>query len=190
MIVFDLEIVNAVPPSDAAARLAGVTYCEGWHDHAGMGIAVVCLYDYARDSYGVFGANELPDLQRIVDRTDVVVGFNSHSFDNRVLAANKVVVPANRSYDLLAEIYAATGTRYSLDALARVNGSTGKNGSGARAPILWQEGRVTEVVNYCLQDVRLTKHLLDKVIRCGAIYAPDKSIIRLPKPGSRTPTRF
>lgn len=182
MLIFDAEIIRAIPPADANQRLDGVEYCAGWRDFPNMGLGVVALYCYARDVYRVYGGPELPALQREFDRADLIVGFNSNTFDGPLLAANEVALPQGRTYDLLAEIRAVTGRRFSLDDLAQANGGPGKNGNGADAPIAWQQGRFTEVINYCLNDVRETKRLLDSIIRRGGLYLPGKKWIYVRRP--------
>lgn len=47
-----------------------------------------------------------------------------------------------------------------------------KNGHGGFAPVLWQRGEVMAVVDYCLQDVRLTKILFHKIIEEKRIISP------------------
>lgn len=125
----------------------------------------------------VFGEQEMEDLQKFVDSHDVAIGFNNIRFDNNVLQANGVVIQPNKSYDLLKEIYSALGSYQkgcSLDAVVKANfpSSTGKTGDGALAPELWQKGFYTKVIDYCLNDVRLTKMLVDKILRSGYINNP------------------
>jgi hypothetical protein len=48
--VFDLEIIKAIPPKDAADRLDGIEYCNGWTDYQGMGISVGSLSFYDSDT--------------------------------------------------------------------------------------------------------------------------------------------
>jgi hypothetical protein len=39
----------------------------------------------------------------------------------------------------------------------------GKSGNGAQMPRLWQQGRVAEVYNHAMQDVLMTRRLLEHV---------------------------
>lgn len=182
MIIFDVEIQNAITKS-GEKRLDGINYCAGFSDFPNMGVACVCAYDYVADSYHVFGDCELDDFAALVKTADVVVGYNNLAFDNPLLAANDCPIPDSRSYDLHAEITRSLGHRISLANIAEINKLGGKNGDGALAPVLWQRGEHTRVINYCLNDVRLTKRLLDKVIRQGWLHAPDNKTIRIRKPG-------
>src|SRR6476660_2048352 len=111
MFIFDIEIKNAIPPKNFADRKADVTYCNGWEDYEGMGIAVICVWDYVADQSRVFGEETLSEFQEFANSHDIAIGYNSIRFDNNVLRANNVVIPPNKSYDILAEIYSALGSR-------------------------------------------------------------------------------
>lgn len=181
MIIYDCEIVKAIQGKNEE-RLQGIEYCEGWHDHAGMGISVICVYDYATGRYRVFCADNFPEFQELVNSTNIVVGFNSIGFDNKLCAANGLNVPAEKTYDLLAEIWAGSGltktfkfgthTGFGLEACCQANFGLKKTGNGATAPVDWQRGKIGKVIDYCLNDISLTKILLDQVIEKGFIIDP------------------
>ena len=182
MFIFDIEIKHGIAPASPAERKDGIAYCgDGWEDYQNMGVAcvVVAAYDYCFDKYRVFGESELSDFQFFVDCHDRrAIGFNNNRFDNNVLrAAGIVVIPPQKSYDLLSEIYSALGSYQKgcrLDDVVKANfpNSPGKTGNGAEAPELWQKGYYTRVIDYCLNDVRLTKMILDKILRFGYINNP------------------
>ena len=65
-----------------------------------------------------------------------------------------------------------THAGYGLDALAIANGLTGKTGHGADAPVDWQLGRYGSVIDYCLEDVRITAKLIHKVIMGDPLTSP------------------
>ena len=39
-LIYDIEIIKAIP-SKNGERITGIEYCEGWKDHANMGISVI-----------------------------------------------------------------------------------------------------------------------------------------------------
>jgi hypothetical protein len=173
MLIYDIEIKKAILGKREKVQ-QGVEYCEGWHDHAGMGISVICAYDYAQDRWHTFCDDNFDAFQRLVDSTNLVIGYNSISFDNKVCRAHGLMVPDEKSYDILVEIWKAAGLSptfnfsthlgYSLDAVIKANfPDVGKTGSGAMAPVFWQQGKIGTVVDYCLADVWLTKMLLDRI---------------------------
>jgi len=69
----------------------------------------------------------------------------------------------------MAKIYHKTGT---LDSLSQANLNMGKSGNGALAPVLFQQGKIGELVQYCIQDVYLTKNLFELALSKGELYIP------------------
>ncbi|MCY3753951.1 MAG: hypothetical protein OXG99_07675, partial [Alphaproteobacteria bacterium] len=189
----DIEIIKAIPPRNGD-REPGIEYCGGFEDHENCGVSVICAYDYATGRYRVFMEDNFAEFVALADdpASMPVIGFNSMSFDDKVLAANELAVTTN--YDLLREMWRSVGlgpefqypthVGFSLDATAKANGLPGKTGHGALAPVQWQLGEIGQVVDYCLEDVRLTKTLIDKVLRYGRLTDPrfPDRVLRLPRP--------
>ena len=182
IVIYDCEIIKAIPPKNDVDRIPGIEYCEGWNDHVNMGISVIGAYDYLDDQYHVFCEDNFMSFKNLIRNRSLIVGFNSLSFDNKLCAANNILVPDNRSYDLLVELWAADGlgpkfeypshAGYGLDQTCTVNFQCSKNGNGALAPVLWQQGKIGEVIDYCINDVRLTKLLMDAVINDVELINP------------------
>ena len=177
IIIYDCEIVKAIPNRDGS-KLEGIEYCAGWRDFANMGVSVTGVYDYVEGRYRVFCEDNRAEFEKLIAERDLFVGFNSIPFDNALLAASPFwpVPPASQCYDLLREIWAAadlgpkfdfmTHGGYGLDAVCLKNFGTRKSGDGALAPMLWQQGKIGAVIDYCLNDIFLTKQLFDAAI-CG-----------------------
>jgi DEAD/DEAH box helicase domain-containing protein len=183
MIVYDIEIINAILPKNSEDVEEGITYCQGWHDHANMGVSVIGCYDFEEDRYRVFLKDNFREFNTLQSTVGIKAGFNSIPFDNAVLRASNIAdISEHRSYDLLREIWAAAGlgpvfqypshAGYSLDAVAQANNVGKKSGNGALAPILWQRGQYGAVIDYCLQDVALTVELIRKVSSNGWLTCP------------------
>lgn len=184
-LIYDIEIVRAIPNKDGS-RLEGIEYCAGWHDHANMGVSVIGAYDYGEDRYRAFCQDNFGEFMKLVAACELLVGFNSIPFDNRVLDVElgepEWSMPADRCYDLLRETWAAAGlgpdfqypshAGYGLDAICARNFGTKKSGNGALAPVLWQRGQIGDVIDYCLNDIRLTKQLFDAVLQGRPIISP------------------
>lgn len=184
-LVYDLEIVKAILGKNEP-RLAGIEYCKGWHDHAGMGISVLCAYEYETDRYRVFCQDNLSAFVDLAKQQDLLVSFNGLAFDNKVIEAHMPGVrfeyQPEHDYDLLVETWAGAGLGptfnfrthggYGLDALCERNLGTRKTANGALAPVLWQQGAIGAVIDYCLNDVWMTKELFDLVLAQGWITSP------------------
>ncbi len=177
MIIYDLEIKRSIPDRNGS-RQDGIEYCAGWEDYANMGIACLCVYDMATKRSRVFLDDNLKEFETLALSSDCIAGFNQTRFDNYVLAAKGVQLPNERCYDLLSEIYRKLGRRksgYKLEDLAFANFRSRKPTNGANAPILWQQGKHGEVIDYCMNDVYLTYRLIDRVINCGYIFDPQNT---------------
>lgn len=189
LLLYDAEICNAIP-SRGEARLEGVKYCQGWGDHAGMGISVICAYLWD-EGYRIFLADNLAAFKALAESADTLcVGYNNRSFDDLLVARTLgTTIPENRSWDLLRAIRVARGQAPgapggpSLDTLARANFLAGKSGDGAQVPILWQQGKLGQVIDYCLNDTRQLVKLVELVL-AGRLRDPDSGrilAVALPK---------
>jgi hypothetical protein len=198
MIIYDCEIRLAIPSKDGMV-LPGVEYCQGWRDFPKMGLACIGVYDYREERYRVFCQDNFHEFQRLVYETDLVVGFNSLAFDNILCAFNGIHILKNKSYDLLAEIWAGCGLGpkfeqpshdgFGLSAVCKANFGCEKTGDGVMAPVLWQRGNIGAVIDYCLNDIRLTKMILDQVVEVGKVWDPrdGQREIEVRKPGADGP---
>lgn len=192
ILIYDLEIIHAVPGKDGDDRLPGIVYCKGWEDHANMGISVIGAYDYKEDRYRVFLRDNFPEFAHLCCNRQVLAGFNNTGFDNKVLNANEFIFPMPQieagTYDLCVQIKNAAGVDqytggYSLEKVCRANFNTGKSGGGDLAPVLWQRNRRGQVIDYCLEDVRLTRLLMDLVLHGMPVLDPTNGKeLWIPKP--------
>ena len=167
LVFYDLEIQKCIPPKGGRPP-DGLRYCNGWNDYGGMGISVVCWADlYNPPRCSTVGSPEMDEFMGAAKNADYVIGFNSSSFDDRVLDAHKI--PVMTTYDLIVEIRRAAfgstdwrktpkGFSYSLDSIGTANGMA-KTGTGELAPVLWQKGRLSELAQYCKRDVQITRRL-------------------------------
>lgn len=188
ILLYDIEIKNAIPDKKGLVY-DGIRYCQGWGDHAGMGVSVIGAWDYATKRPLVFFENDLRAFELLAQDRDLVVGFNQLGFDIKVLRAAGIDIPDEKNYDLLRAVWEGVGLGpefnprthggYGLDACCRANFGTRKTGDGALAPIWWQQGRQADVINYCLADVMLTKQLFDFVVEHHFIVDPKGSETRI-----------
>lgn len=173
-IIYDVETKRPWPSRDCTPEtFPNVEFCQGAGDHTGMGIACICAYDFLTDTYHVFLEDNLKDFQKLVDRADHILGFNSKAFDDKVCWGNGIGV--NTTLDVMEEVRHASGqprqyTRgitkkgYNVDNIAQVNFGISKTEASAMAPILWQRGEYGRVVSYCLYDVKLEKMIWERLV--------------------------
>lgn len=160
-IVFDIETSNQF--SDV-----------GSGDPAALDISVVCLYDSYTDSYHSFLQEEFTQLWKIIEKADMLIGYNSDHFDIPLL--NKYY-PGDlshiKSLDLLKEIHSALGRRLKLDSVAEATLGEKKSGHGLQAIQWWRNGEKQKVIDYCIQDVKVTKNIYDYALKHGKIKYKD-----------------
>ena len=144
----------------------------GWSNIEQLGVAVAVTHSSRDNLFRVYRAHETKTLLEELQAADCVVGFNLRGFDFRVLQPY-VDFDLNRlpNLDLLLEVKAAAGFRPSLDNLCAATLGESKSGDGVEAIGRWREGRQDEVIDYCKQDVLLTRHLhefgaREKFVRC------------------------
>ena len=159
----------------------------GSNDPASLSLAVVCIHDSETDAYTSYFEEDLPKLWPILERTDLLIGFNSDHFDIPIL--NKYYsgdLTRIRSMDLMKEIKKKLGRRIGLNAVASATLGKKKSGSGVFANVWWQRGEKQKVVDYCIDDVRLTKELYDFARAQGHIkYRDGKMLRELPLDASK-----
>ncbi|MFA7302382.1 MAG: ribonuclease H-like domain-containing protein [Candidatus Paceibacterota bacterium] len=165
-ITFDIESI-----SDSAVR--------GRVDVAEQELIVVAIHDSETGEYRAFEKEELPSLWPIIERADVLIGYNSNTFDIPLLDR---YYPGDltrlHSLDLLVEVQQVLGRRLRLQALAEATLGRGKSGDGLKAGEWWREGKKDKVKEYCVEDVRLTRELYDYALKHGVLKYKDLRTIR------------
>lgn len=125
-------------------------------------VTVVGVHDSVTNEYQSFLDTELPKLWPIFEQADMLIGFNSDSFDipilNKYYAGDLTRI---RSLDLLSEVYKVLGRRIRLESLAQATLGRGKKGDGKHAGEWWEQGLYEKVREYCIEDVRLTRELYE-----------------------------
>lgn len=151
-VVFDIETQNTFHEAGSA-------------DPAALSISLVGIYDYATDSYHSFLEHELSKLWPILEKADMLIGYNSDHFDIPLL--NKYYpgdLSKIKSLDLLKEIKNSLGRRVRLDSVAMGTFNKGKIGHGLEAITWWKNGEIEKIRQYCLEDVKLTKELYEHAL--------------------------
>lgn len=154
-IVFDIETSN-----DAI---------DGSFEPAKLDLSIICIHDSETDAYSSYTIEELPKLWPVLEKADVLIGYNSDHFDIPLLDK---YYPGDltkiRSIDLLKEIRLVLGRRLKLDNLCQATLKSKKLADGAQAVRWWREGKRDKVREYCMHDVRLTKELYEYIRANGS----------------------
>lgn len=149
-IVFDLE-------TQRSAEDVG-----GWEHRDRMGLAVGVVYDLDRAEFRVYTERQVDALISDLVRARLIVGFNVRRFDFDVLRAYADLdwnaLPA---LDILECIHRRLGFRLKLDHLAQETLGERKSADGLQSLAWFKAGEIERVIEYCKQDVLLTKRLYD-----------------------------
>ncbi len=157
-IVLDLETQNLF--SDVGGK-------ENLHK---LLVSVAGVYSYASDQFLIYREAEMPELEKLLRQTDLIIGFNIHHFDLPIL--QKYVsfdLAGIQTLDIMADIVNQVGYRVSLDDVVSSTLNNKKSAHGLLAVQYWKEGRIDELKKYCLDDVRLTRDLYEYGAKNGQI---------------------
>jgi len=136
----------------------------------------VGVYSYNQDRYLSFHESQFEEIGPLLQKAGLIIGFSINRFDIPVLEKYcKFNLRAIPRLDLLEEIELALGYRISLDLLAKANLGIGKTSHGLEAIKFYNEGRLKELEEYCLNDVKITKDLYDLAKKQGHLLVPQKN---------------
>lgn len=202
---FELESAETTVPDEAPAdskeepvyrigffdletqRLAGEV--GGWQNKHLMRVSVAVLFESPAEVTRVYREDDIPQLIRDLDNLDLVVGFNISRFDYDVL---KAYSPFDFSrlptLDILQEIHQTLGFRLSLDQLAEKTLGKNKSAEGVQAVKWFREGQWEPLIEYCRQDVLLTRDLFLHAVEKGYLLYADRRerVLRIRTPWTIT----
>ena len=164
IVTFDIETAN---------------WMDGSWTPEDLTVAVVGIHDSETDTYQCYLENELPTLWKILERTDMLVGYNSDHFDIPLL--NKYYpgdLTRIKSLDLMQEVYKVAGRRLKLDAIAEGTLGDKKIGNGMQSLQWWKAGEIEKVRAYCQKDVEITKRILDYALQNGKLKYKELGMTR------------
>ena len=176
--VFDAEIKKRIEDCS-----------KGWQSHNEMGISVLVIFDYRTMRYRIFDDKNHDEAVEILNTYDLVCGFNTVGFDWKLINATWPTSKTRHSkdYDILREIWLALGLNpdvfnpashggYKLDDVALDTIGMRKTANGSLAPVMFQEGKYAELVDYCVEDVRIEKTLFEFAATYGYVIRSGRRI--------------
>lgn len=122
-----------------------------------------------------FFENDLNKLFPLIERADVVIGFNIDGFDMPTLSAYyQADIRKIPTLDLMARIKDSVGHRIGLDAVAQETLGSGKIGDGLDAIRYYHNGNLEALKKYCLEDVKVTRDIYDYGLKNGLVKFRNK----------------
>jgi DEAD/DEAH box helicase domain-containing protein len=156
----------------------------GWQNTHLMRVSVAVIFDTAEERFHVFHEDKIEDLLDYLEKADLIIGFNIKKFDYRVLSAyTNNDLKALPTFDILEDIHNRLGFRLSLDHLATETLNRGKTADGLQALEWFRQGEMEKLIEYCRQDVIVTRDLFQYGLENGhLIYREKRSERRLRLP--------
>jgi DEAD/DEAH box helicase domain-containing protein len=132
----------------------------GWGNIHLMGLAVGVVWDSFEKKHFSYIESEASLLVKQLRTADLVVGFNVKKFDYTVLQPyadfdlNEIA-----TFDMLDDIRAKLNHRLSLNHLAENTLNSKKSADGLVSLQWYKEGKIDKIIEYCKQDVEITRDL-------------------------------
>jgi DEAD/DEAH box helicase domain-containing protein len=134
----------------------------GRHNIRKLGLSAAVTYSTIDNSFRHYTEEHVARLIADLQAADLVVGFNILRFDFEVLRAyTDDPLDSIPAVDMLDHIHKRLGFRVSLDNLAAATLGTSKSADGLQAVRWYKQGRMQEILDYCQQDVEVTRRLYD-----------------------------
>ncbi|NOX33277.1 MAG: DEAD/DEAH box helicase [Deltaproteobacteria bacterium] len=132
----------------------------GWNRAEKMGVSCAILYDSKNNVFQEYLQKDIERLCHDLQKLDLVIGFNIIRFDYKVLSGlldfDFHLLP---TLDILLKVHERLGYRLSLDHLATQTLDAGKSADGLLALKWWKQGKIDKIIEYCKQDVKVTRDL-------------------------------
>ena len=126
-------------------------------------ISVAVTFDTADNAFHRYLEADAAQLAQDLGQADLVVGYNLYGFDYPVLQqySQEIELAELPTVDMMLEIQKRLGFRLKLDSIATATLQVGKSADGLQAVRWWREGRVEEIMEYCQQDVEVTRQVYE-----------------------------
>ncbi|GJL79924.1 MAG: hypothetical protein NPINA01_29130 [Nitrospinaceae bacterium] len=125
-----------------------------------MKLAIGVVWDSRDQAFFTYHENEAEKLAEKLHTADLVVGFNVIGFDYTVLEGygpfnlNKI-----KTFDMLLDVKKLLNHRLALNHLAQHTLGAEKSADGLISIQWYKEGKIDQIIEYCKQDVAITRDL-------------------------------
>jgi DEAD/DEAH box helicase domain-containing protein len=127
-----------------------------------LGVSAGVAYRYDTDEFLVVDEATIDQLIELLLGADLVIGYNIKGFDYEVLRAyTEEDLHRLPTLDLMEHLEERLGFRPKLESVVMPTLGTGKLADGLTALQWWRDGEIDKIVEYCREDVRVTRDLYD-----------------------------
>jgi len=132
----------------------------GWGYIHDMKLAVGVVWDSCEQEYFSYLEGAASELVKKLRTADLVVGFNVKKFDYGVLQPYADFdLDEITTFDMLIDVNKKLGHRLSLNHLAENTLNAEKSADGLVSLQWFKEGKIDKIIEYCKQDVEITRDL-------------------------------
>ena len=133
----------------------------GWGNIDKLKISVACAFDSKTNQYLTFLESEIKQLNELCEDR-LIIGYNIRGFDLIILQAYGLSLKKLDVFDIMYDVQTLTRQKYlKLEVLAQGTLNTGKSADGLMAVEWWKKGEMDKIIQYCKQDVQVTKDIFD-----------------------------
>lgn len=133
----------------------------GWGHIDKLKISVACAYDSKTQEMLVFTENEIPKLNELCENR-LVIGYNIRGFDLVILQAYGLDLKRLDVFDIMYDLQTLTRQKYlKLESVAQGTLNAGKSADGLLAVEWWKQGKMDKIIEYCKQDVAVTRDIFE-----------------------------
>ncbi len=161
----------------------GAQEVGGWGNSHLMKLAVGVVWDSREEKYFSFLEKDAEGLVARLAMADLVVGFNVIGFDYAVLQPYASIdLQELKTFDMLQDVHKQLGFRLSLNHLAEQSLNAQKTADGLLSLQWYKEGKMDQIVEYCIKDVEITRDLFLYGQKMGYVnyLSRDKRPLTLP----------
>ena len=132
----------------------------GWGNIHKMGLAVGVVWDSLDREFFTYEEKGSAKLVEKLRTADLAVGFNIIGFDYTVLQPySDFDLQEINTFDMLVDVKKNLGFRLSLNHLAQHTLNAEKSADGLVSLQWYKEGKINKIIQYCKQDVEITRDL-------------------------------
>ena len=151
----------------------------GRHNVRKLRLAAAVTYNTATAAYHRYTEGRVKELVEELQSADLVVGYNVLEFDYEVLRGYRSVrLEQLPTLDMMQDLARSLGFRLSLEAVATATLQVGKSADGLQAVRWYRQGLIDQVLDYCQQDVEITKRVHEFGKQNRFVYYWDKQYQR------------
>ena len=162
-IIFDIETKNTFEDVQS-------------NDAVDLDISVVCLYDSETEKYYSFLEDQLEDMWPHFRDADMLVTYNGNHFDIPLLQKYAPMdLSVTHHVDLFEKMREVTNKKLPLNGIAETTLGISKSGHGLDAIAWWNAGEIQKIIDYCIQDVKVTKDVYDYAFQYGELKYMDRA---------------